>query len=156
MSEWIKGMDQNVPSKGVKMPMASADWNDYNTRVVWDFWWSSSCGWLFKYPFIQSLVRPSHWAICRENMFWGLGFKLRTNGINSGLNTTVGSSWNHKQVWDGMTQSRQSRLLQNYHWERSFGVWKMKWRVLLKMLSFPMWKQKIVVAATMALHNFWI
>nr|ABA99322.1 transposon protein, putative, CACTA, En/Spm sub-class [Oryza sativa Japonica Group] len=27
-------MAQNVPSKGVKMPMDSADWNDYNTRVV--------------------------------------------------------------------------------------------------------------------------
>ena len=30
----------------------------------------------------------------------------------------------------------------------------MKWRVFLKMPSFPMWKQKMVVAATMTLHNF--
>lgn len=38
--------------------------------------------------------------------------------------------------------------------ERCFGVWKMKWWILLKIPSFPMWKQKMVVAATMALHNF--
>ena len=38
--------------------------------------------------------------------------------------------------------------------ERSFGVWKMKWRVLLKMPSYPMEKQKMIVAATMCLHNF--
>lgn len=38
--------------------------------------------------------------------------------------------------------------------ERSFGVWKMKWRILLKMPSFPMSKQKMIVAATMGIHNF--
>ncbi len=30
----------------------------------------------------------------------------------------------------------------------------MKWRVLLNMPSFPLPKQKMVVAATMALHHF--
>jgi hypothetical protein len=30
----MAGMAQNVPSKGVKMPIDSSDWNDYNTRVV--------------------------------------------------------------------------------------------------------------------------
>jgi hypothetical protein len=30
----MTGMAQNVSLKGVKMPIDSADWNDYNTRVV--------------------------------------------------------------------------------------------------------------------------
>lgn len=38
--------------------------------------------------------------------------------------------------------------------ERSFGVWKTKWRVLNKKPSYPMEKQKMIVAATMCLHNF--
>ena len=38
--------------------------------------------------------------------------------------------------------------------ERTFGVWKMKWRILNKMPSYPMEKQKMIVAATMCLHNF--
>jgi hypothetical protein len=33
--------------------------------------------------------------------------------------------------------------------ERSFGVWKMKWRILLSMPSYPMDKQKMIVAVTM-------
>ena len=38
--------------------------------------------------------------------------------------------------------------------ERSFGVLKMKWQILYKMPSYPMFKQKIIVVATMVLHNF--
>lgn len=38
--------------------------------------------------------------------------------------------------------------------ERSFGVWKMKWRILLKMPTYKMEVQKMIVAATMCLHNF--
>jgi hypothetical protein len=38
--------------------------------------------------------------------------------------------------------------------ERTFKIWKMKWRILLKMLSYPMSKQKMIVAVTMCLHNF--
>jgi hypothetical protein len=38
--------------------------------------------------------------------------------------------------------------------ERAFGAWKMKWRTLLKLPSYPMSKQKMIVAATMCLHNF--
>ena len=30
----------------------------------------------------------------------------------------------------------------------------MKWRILLKMPNYPMSKQKMIVAATMCLHNF--
>lgn len=33
-------------------------------------------------------------------------------------------------------------------------MWKMKWRILLKMPSFHLSKQKMIVAATMGLHNF--
>ena len=38
--------------------------------------------------------------------------------------------------------------------ERTFGLWKMKWRILLKMTTYPMDKQKMIVAATMCLRNF--
>jgi hypothetical protein len=38
--------------------------------------------------------------------------------------------------------------------EHTFGVWKGKWRILFKMPSYPLDKQKIIVAATMCLHNF--
>ena len=38
--------------------------------------------------------------------------------------------------------------------ERSFGVLKMKWRVLLHMPSFPVEKQKKIIIACMSLHNF--
>ena len=38
--------------------------------------------------------------------------------------------------------------------ERSFGVLKMKWQILYKMASYPMFKQKMIVVATMVLHNF--
>jgi hypothetical protein len=38
--------------------------------------------------------------------------------------------------------------------EHTFGVWKMKWRILLKMLSYSMEKQKMIVVATMCLHNY--
>lgn len=37
--------------------------------------------------------------------------------------------------------------------ERTFGVWKNKWRILLKMPSYPMDKQMMIVAATMCLNN---
>nr|XP_034584533.1 uncharacterized protein LOC117847427 [Setaria viridis] len=38
--------------------------------------------------------------------------------------------------------------------ERAFGVLKMKWRILLKMPTFPLEKQMMIIAATMCLHNF--
>ena len=38
--------------------------------------------------------------------------------------------------------------------ERSFGVLKMKWRILLKVPSYPMSKQSEIIVACMALHNF--
>lgn len=38
--------------------------------------------------------------------------------------------------------------------ERSFGVLKMKWRILLKLPSYPMAKQSKIILACMALHNF--
>ena len=38
--------------------------------------------------------------------------------------------------------------------ERSFGVLKMKWRILLKVPSFPVNKQSQIIVACMALHNF--
>jgi hypothetical protein len=38
--------------------------------------------------------------------------------------------------------------------ERSFGVLKMKWRILLHMPSYPTYKQSQIIVACMALHNF--
>ncbi|XP_072151744.1 uncharacterized protein [Setaria viridis] len=38
--------------------------------------------------------------------------------------------------------------------ERSFGVLKMKWRILLKVPSYPIPKQSQIIVACMALHNF--
>ena len=38
--------------------------------------------------------------------------------------------------------------------ERSFGVLKMKWRILLDLPSYPMQKQSHIIIACMAMHNF--
>jgi hypothetical protein len=38
--------------------------------------------------------------------------------------------------------------------ERSFGVLKMKWRILLQIPSFSVRKQSKIITACMALHNF--
>ena len=38
--------------------------------------------------------------------------------------------------------------------ERSFGVLKMKWRILLDLPSYPMPKQSQIIMACMAVHNF--
>jgi hypothetical protein len=38
--------------------------------------------------------------------------------------------------------------------ERTFGVLKMKWRILLELTSFPEKKQSKIIMACMALHNF--
>ncbi|XP_062230104.1 protein ALP1-like [Phragmites australis] len=38
--------------------------------------------------------------------------------------------------------------------ERSFGVLKMKWRILLDLPSYPMLKQTRIIHACMTLHNF--
>jgi hypothetical protein len=39
--------------------------------------------------------------------------------------------------------------------ERSFGVLKMKWMILLlKLPSYPMAKQTTIILACMAIHNF--
>lgn len=38
--------------------------------------------------------------------------------------------------------------------EHSFGVLKMKWRILLDLPGYPMPKQSKIILACMALHNF--
>jgi hypothetical protein len=38
--------------------------------------------------------------------------------------------------------------------QHTFGVWKMKWHILLKMPSYSIDKQKMIVVATMSLHNY--
>ncbi|GAV68143.1 DDE_4 domain-containing protein, partial [Cephalotus follicularis] len=38
--------------------------------------------------------------------------------------------------------------------ERTFGVWKKKWKIIKSMPSYPYGKQVKIVIATMTLHNF--
>ncbi|KAL5734311.1 hypothetical protein ACOSP7_032172 [Xanthoceras sorbifolium] len=38
--------------------------------------------------------------------------------------------------------------------ERTFGVWKNRWKILRQMPNFPLSKQVKIVIASMALHNF--
>lgn len=38
--------------------------------------------------------------------------------------------------------------------ERSFGVLKMKWRILLNLPRYPMPKQILIIIVCMAIHNF--
>ena len=38
--------------------------------------------------------------------------------------------------------------------ERTYGMWKNKWRIIRNMPSFPFHIQVLIVFATMALHNF--
>jgi hypothetical protein len=40
------------------------------------------------------------------------------------------------------------------HIEHSFGILKMKWRILLELPSYPMLKQSKIIHACMTLHNF--
>ena len=38
--------------------------------------------------------------------------------------------------------------------ERTFGIWKNRWKILRQMPNFPFSKQVKIVIASMALHNF--
>ena len=38
--------------------------------------------------------------------------------------------------------------------ERTFGVWKNKWKILRHMPSFKIHTQNLIIVATMVLHNF--
>ena len=38
--------------------------------------------------------------------------------------------------------------------ERTFGVWKNKWRILRQMASYDIEDQRNIVVATCVLHNF--
>ncbi|KAK3150817.1 hypothetical protein QOZ80_3AG0238170 [Eleusine coracana subsp. coracana] len=67
----------------------------------------------------------------------------------------------HVPDWRRGAAPRGEQETFNYHHsrtrnvvERTFGVWKQKWRILFKMPSYPISKQKMIVAATMCLHNF--
>ena len=69
----------------------------------------------------------------------------------------VHTTWHHTMDKDIMSLKEKFNFLHSSLRtiiERCFGVWKMKWRVLVKMPSFPLPKQKMVVTATMTLHNF--
>ena len=59
-----------------------------------------------------------------------------------------GQPINWKKVFN-----RAHSLLRNVI-ERSFGVWKQRWRILQNMLAYPYKTQVEIVVASMALHNY--
>ncbi|XP_072148458.1 uncharacterized protein [Setaria viridis] len=65
------------------------------------------------------------------------------------------SEWQHGQHPVGLKEvfNHAHSSLRNVI-ERSFGVLKMKWRILLNLLSYPVNKQSKIIVACMALHNF--
>src|SRR5688572_24600737 len=67
----------------------------------------------------------------------------------------------HITEWQNERQPIGSKEVFNYAHsslrnviERSFGVLKMKWRILLQLPSYPIAKQSQIIIACMALHNF--
>ncbi|PKU67252.1 hypothetical protein MA16_Dca015981 [Dendrobium catenatum] len=61
-----------------------------------------------------------------------------------GIRTTTG----HREVFNRRHSSLRSVI------ERAFGVWKKKWRILRDMPNYYFKKQRLIVVATMALHNY--
>lgn len=64
--------------------------------------------------------------------------KYQNDPLPKGIKETF--NYAHSSLWNAI--------------ERSFGVLKMKWRILLDLPSFPMSKQSKIITACMALHNF--
>jgi hypothetical protein len=62
----------------------------------------------------------------------------------------------HRGVEPKTPKERFNRIHTSIHnvIEKSFAVWKNKWQILYKMLNYPMWKQKMIVVATMILYNY--
>jgi hypothetical protein len=67
----------------------------------------------------------------------------------------------HISEWQNARQPIGSKEVFNYAHsslrnviERSFGVLKMKWRILLSLPSFSLKKQSKIIIACMTLHNF--
>jgi hypothetical protein len=67
----------------------------------------------------------------------------------------------HISEWQNARQPIRSKEVFNYAHsslcnviERSFGVLKMKWRILLSLPSFSLKKQSKIIIACMTLHNF--
>ena len=67
----------------------------------------------------------------------------------------------HITEWQNARQPIGSKEVFNYAHsslrnviERSFGVLKMKWRILLSLPSFSLEKQSKIIIACMTLHNF--
>ena len=59
-----------------------------------------------------------------------------------------GQPRNRQEVFDRAHSSLRNVL------ERSFGVWKQRWRILQNMHVYPYKTQVEIVVASMALHNY--
>ena len=65
------------------------------------------------------------------------------------------SEWQHgRQLVSAKEVFNYAHSTQRNVIERSFGVLKMKWRILLSLPSFSLKKQSKIVIACIALHNF--
>jgi hypothetical protein len=64
------------------------------------------------------------------------------------------SEWEHHQPVGSKEVFNQAHSSLWNVIERSFGVLKMKWRILLHLPSYPVQKQSKIIVACMALHNF--
>ncbi|KAK0608001.1 hypothetical protein LWI29_023885 [Acer saccharum] len=54
----------------------------------------------------------------------------------------------HQEIFNHAHSSLRSVI------ERTFGVWKKRWKILKDMLSYPFNKLVKIIIATMALHNY--
>ena len=71
-----------------------------------------------------------------------------------------GTKYHLPEFWSGPRPSGKKEVFNHLHSsmrnviERSFGVLKMKWTILLHLPSYPMLKQAKIIHAWIALHNF--
>jgi hypothetical protein len=64
------------------------------------------------------------------------------------------SKWEHHQLVGLKEVFNQAHSSLRNVIEQSFGVLKMKWRILLHLPSYPVEKQSKIIVACMSLHNF--
>jgi hypothetical protein len=95
------------------------------------------------------------------SIFWFLGkFYLGDSGYPNCPGYLASYSYHILEFRQGPSPKGRKELFNYAHSslrnviERSFGVLKMKQRILLDLPSYPMVKQSKIILACMALHNF--
>ena len=92
-----------------------------------------------RYPMMKGYLAPYKGISYHLQDFWRRGGSLRTRHEN----------FNHAH-----SSLRCVHLSLRYVIERTFGVWKNKWRIIRAMPSFPFHIKILTILTTMALHNF--